>query len=127
MRKIVMTIIPSVNQTQVLVTEGPDELMRSMLPAPYLINYDTALPQLAIAVAQCFDARIRVVVCAAAPENLCCLGLTDDLGRGRHSVFHEVEVVDHEAAYRGQCLRGVGDFRYAHHVRRLALSTGGRQ
>ncbi len=126
MREIVMTVIPLVSQTQVLVTEGPHELMRSILPAPYLINYDTALPQLAIAMAQCFDVKIRVVVCAAAPASLSCLGLTDDLGRGRHSVFYEVEAVDHAAARDGQCLRGVGDFRYAHRVRRLALSVGGR-
>jgi hypothetical protein len=46
-----------------------------------------------------------------AREAGCCLGLTDQLGVGVHSLFFDVEVRDRRARRRrGQRIRGVGDF-----------------
>lgn len=126
MSRIVMTLIPKVSQIQVLVTKGSTELMRAKLPSANLINYERAVPQLVIGLAQCLDEKIHIVVCAAAPVSLSYLGFTDGLGRGLNSVFYEVQVVE-PISRCDDILRGVGDFRYAHRIRRMAMAMEARK
>ena len=127
MRDIVVTILPRFAGTQLLVTEGDDELLRAVLPAPDRIEYRSrAAPTLLEGLCQWLDSRLRVVLFADAPYNSFCLGLTDELGRGEVTVYYEVEVVSPRLE-RHPVLRlgGVDDFRLVHRLRRRALIERG--
>ena len=57
------------------------------------------------------DAKVHVVLSVDEREAGFCLGLTDEMGLGMHSVYFDVEVHDPRARRRrGQRIRGIGDF-----------------
>lgn len=120
----VVTIQPTATRTRVLMTVGPDELLRAELPSFDSLRNTDAATALLRALSLWMDARLCVALCAAHPEAYFNFNLTDELGAGARSVFYAVEVVAREPRQRGRRLRGVGDFR---ELRQLALlaSTGG--
>ncbi len=57
------------------------------------------------------DEKLRVVLSVDEREAGSCLGLTDEMGLGLHSIYFDVEVHDRRArGRRGQRIRGIGDF-----------------
>jgi hypothetical protein len=106
-----VVMIPSAARTRVLLTEGPDELLRAVLPPPSQLQYERAAITFLESLSLWLNAKLHVVLSVDAKEAGCCLGLTDELGCGVRSLFFDVEVRDRRARRRrGQRLRGVGDF-----------------
>lgn len=106
-----VVIIPSATRTRVLVSHGPDELLRAILPPPSAVHHERAAITLLQGLSLWFDAKLRVVLSVDGRETGFCLGLTDEMGLGVHSVYFDVEVHDRRARHRrGQRIRGVGDF-----------------
>lgn len=105
-------IAPSTTRTRVLVTEGPDELLRAVLPSPSQLQYERAVITFLESLALWLNAKLHVVLSVDAKEAGCCLGLTDELGVGVRSLFFDVEVRDRQARRRrpGRRIRGIGDF-----------------
>jgi hypothetical protein len=113
-----VVMIPSAARTRVLVTEGPDELLRAVLPSPSQLQYERATIGFLESLALWLNAKLHVVLSVDAKEAGCCLGLTDELGVGVRSLFFEVEVRDRRARRRrGQRIRGIGDFTDARQLR----------
>jgi hypothetical protein len=106
-----VVIVPSTTRTRVLVTEGPDELLRAVLPSPSQLRHERATTTFLEGLALWLDAKLHVVLSVDAKETGFCLGLTDELGVGMRSLFFDVEVRDRRARRRpGRRIRGVGDF-----------------
>jgi hypothetical protein len=105
-------IAPSATRTRVLVTEGPDELLRAVLPSPSQLQYERAVITFLESLALWLNAKLHVVLSVDAKEAGCCLGLTDELGVGVRSLFFDVEVRDRHVRRRrpGRRIRGIGDF-----------------
>jgi hypothetical protein len=113
-----VVLIPSAARTRVLVTAGPDELMRAILPSPSQQQYERATITFLEGLALWLNTKLHVVLSVDAKEAGCCLGLTDELGVGVRSLFFEVEVRDRRARRgRGQRIRGIGDFSDARQLR----------
>jgi hypothetical protein len=118
-----VVVIPSEARTRVLFTEGPDELLRAILPPPSQLQYERAVITFLESLALWVNAKLHVVLSVDAREAGCCLGLTDELGVGVRSLFFDVEVRDRRPRKRrGQRIRGIGDFA---DVRQLRLVPDG--
>jgi hypothetical protein len=106
-----VVLSPTAKWTRVLVTHGPDELLRAVLPAPSQVRHERSVPVFLEGLAMLFDARLHVVLSVDAREAGFCLGLTDEMGVGLHSLYYEVALVERGGRpRRGSRLRGVGDF-----------------
>jgi hypothetical protein len=106
-----VVIVPSATRTRVLVTEGPDELLRAVLPPSSQLQYERATITFLESLALWLNTKLHVVLSVDAKAAGCCLGLTDELGVGVRSLFFDVEVRDRRARRRpGRRIRGVGDF-----------------
>ena len=106
-----VVISPSTTRTRVLVTDGVDELLRAVLPSPSQLQYERATITFLEGLALWLNAKLHVVLSVDAKEAGCCLGLTDELGVGVHSLFFDVEVHDRSGRRRrAQRLRGVAEF-----------------
>lgn len=106
-----VVMVPTTTGTSALVSHGPDELLRALLPAPSKVRHERAVTTFLEGVSLWLDAKLRVVLCVDARAAGFCLGLTDEMGRGIRSVFYEVEVRELEARHRReQRIRGIGDF-----------------
>lgn len=111
MERYKVMLAPSETWTRVLVTYGPDEVLRAILPAPAQMRHERAAQTFLEALSLWLDVSLPVVLCADAREASFCLGLADELGVGLRSVFYRVEVVQAGARQRrGRRLRGIGDF-----------------
>jgi hypothetical protein len=109
--KYTVVIVPSSTRTRVLVTQGPDELLRAILPPPSSVHHERAAIALLQGLSLWLDAKLHVVLSVDDREAGFCLALTDEMGLGMRSVFFDVEVHDPRARRgRGQRIRGVGDF-----------------
>lgn len=107
--KIVLS--PTAKWTRMLVSHGPDELLRAILPSPRGMRHERAAATVLEGLSLWFDTTLHVVLSVDAQEAPCCLGLTDELGIGTQSVFYRVEVVERGGRRRrGTRIRGVGDF-----------------
>jgi hypothetical protein len=121
MERYTLAVAPSTRWIRLLLTHGPDEIFRALLPPSRSIRQDRVLPMMIEALAQWVDAPIHVVLSAAAQDVSFCLGLTDELGCGTRSLFYDVEVVERGARRRrGTRIRGIGDFT---DLRQLHLVT----
>jgi hypothetical protein len=109
-----LTIVPRSLDTQILMTEGPDDLLMARL-APVKPNHHHrwAAPMLLQALSTWQDRTVRVVLSAEREDYLYSLGLSEGLGLGEHALHYIVDVVDPSVARRGRRLRGLGDFRDA--------------
>jgi hypothetical protein len=120
--KYTVVMIPSATRTRVLLTQGPDELLRALLPSPSQMRHERAAITFLEGLALWLDAKLHVVLSVDAREAGFCLGLTDEMGIGMRSVFFDVEVHDRARRRRGQRMRGVGDFA---ELRQLRLVPDG--
>ena len=106
-----VVMFPSATRTRVLVSHGPDELLRAILPAPSSVHHERAARAFLEGLSLWLDAKLHVVLCVDEREAGCCLALTDEMGIGMRSVYFDVEVRDRRAhRRRGQRIRGIGDF-----------------
>jgi hypothetical protein len=107
---ITVTIKATSAETELLVKQGPDEMMIARLGAPRWAD-QRALPALMEALALWFQSRVCIVLCAASEEVASSTGLVDGLGCGLGMLHFEVEVVLPGDRRRGVRLRGLGNLR----------------
>jgi hypothetical protein len=93
-------MIPSAARTRVLLMEGPDELLRAVLPPPSQLHYERAAITFLESLALWLNTNVHVVLSVDEKEVGCCLGLTDELGVGVRSLYFDVEVRDRRARRR---------------------------
>jgi hypothetical protein len=105
-----LMLAPSSRWTRALLTHGPDELLRAILPPPSLLRHERAATVFVESLALWLDTALPVVLSVAERDAPSCLGLTDELGVGRQSVYYRVEVSSPAVRRRGTRIRGVGDF-----------------
>lgn len=111
METIQVVLSPSARWTRVLVRQGPDELLRAILPAPSRVRHERAVMTFLEGLSLWLDATLPVVLSVDARQASFCLGLTDELGLGARSVYYRVEVSERgRRQRRGTRIRGVGDF-----------------
>lgn len=114
-----LTVVPSRARTRLLLTQGPDELMRAVLPPPEQVQHERAARTLIEGLSLWLDRPLHVALCASESQSSFCLGLTDEMSVGVRGLFYRVDVVEpRRERPRGQRLRGVGDFA---DLRQLAL------
>jgi hypothetical protein len=119
MDELVMTISATARETRILLTQGPDEVMKARLRAVAKPAHRFAGPMLCEAMALWHDQRVRAVVSAESEEILFALGLCEGLGVARATLHYVVEpLILDEPRRRGQRLVGLGDFRGEHRLRR---------
>jgi hypothetical protein len=116
-----VVLSPSTSWTRVLVSQGPDELLRALLPPPSRLRHERAVMTFLEGLSLWLDETLPVVLSVDAQQASFCLGLTDELGIGIRSVYYRVEVSERgRRRRRGTRIRGVGDFgdlRQLHLVR----------
>ena len=113
--KVVMS--PSAKWTRVVVSHGPDEWLRAVLPPPSQVRHERSARVFLEGLALLFDTRLHVVLSVDAREAGFCLGLTDELGVGLRSLYYEVEVIERGARRRrGSRLRGVAALAALRHL-----------
>jgi hypothetical protein len=121
MDELVMTITATSRETRVLLTQGPDEVMKARLRTVTTPAHRFAGPMLCEAMALWHDKRVRAVVSAESEEVLFALGLCDGLGIARATLHYVVEpLFMDEPPRRGQRLSGLGNFRGEHRLRKGA-------
>ena len=101
---------PSSKWTKVLLTHGPDELLRALLPPPSQVRHERAAATFLESLSLWLDTTLRVVLSVDAQESGFCLGLTDEMGVGARSVFYCVEVVERGRGRRRGTRIRLGDF-----------------
>ena len=119
MDELVMTISATSRETRVLLTQGPDEVMKARLRAVATPAHRFAGPMLCESMALWHDRRVRAVVSAESEDVLFALGLCDGLGVARATLHYVVQpLFMDEPPRRGQRLCGLGNFRGEHRLRR---------
>ncbi len=112
MSKPSLWVKPATAATRLLLTRGPDELLRAALPAARA-THPRAAAALCEALSLWVQEPLSVVLCVDGRDSSSELGLCDALGLGDRTVHYEVEVMD-----RARRRRGLGSFR---DLRQLAL------
>ena len=114
-----LLLSPSSKWTKVLLTHGPDELLKALLPPPSQVRHERAAMTLIEGLSLWLDTTLPVALCVDARDAGFCLGLTDEMGVGIRSVFYRVEVTEPEDVRRRRGIRipGVGDFRDLNQLR----------
>jgi hypothetical protein len=97
---ITVAIAATDDETRLLATRGPREVLRARLASPSFAHRWT-LPLLLESLALGWQQRLRVVLCAESEALSSALQLTDDLGLPRATLFYDVEVLE--------SIDGVGD------------------
>ena len=88
---ITVAIAATFEETRLLATRGPREVLRARLgPRPHRWAMRLLLESLALA----WQQPLRVVRCAESEALSSAWQLTDDLGLGRGTLFYEVELLD---------------------------------
>jgi hypothetical protein len=108
-----LTIVPREQETRILMTEGPDDVLVARLRPVTAAHHRWAAPMLLEALSHWQGRPLRVVLSAESEDYLYSLGLCDGLGLGVSALHYAVDIVDPREARRGRRLRGVGDFRDA--------------
>jgi hypothetical protein len=107
--KVVLS--PSAKWTRVLVSHGPDELLRAILPPPSQVRHERTAATFLESLALWLDTTLPVVLSVDARDASFCLGLTDEMGVGARSIYYRVEVSERGGRRRrGTRIHGVGDF-----------------
>jgi hypothetical protein len=111
MEPYTVLIYSSATRTRVLLTRGPDELLRGSLPYPPRVWDERSMPVFLEGLALLLDSAVRVVLSVDERQAALCLGLTDEMGLGRRSLFYRVEVITRPVRRpRGKRIRGIGNF-----------------
>jgi hypothetical protein len=88
---ITVAIAARYEETRLLATSGPREVLRARLgPRPHRWATPLLLESLALG----WQQPLRVVLCAESAALSSGLQLTDDLGLGRSTLFYEVELIE---------------------------------
>jgi len=111
-----VTIVRENTRTRLLLSLGPDKLLRAVLPPGRRQRHKRAAAALIEGLSLWLDSPLCVVLCADAKDASLCLGLADELGRGERALFFEVEVAPRRALAHGVRLSVVGDFRLLHQL-----------
>ena len=120
-----VVITPTAIRTRALVSHGPDELLRTLLPSPSQVRHERAAITFLEGLSLWLDAKLHVVLSVDEREAGFCLGLTNEMGIGLRSVFFEVEVHNRRArGRRGQRIRGIGDFADLRQLHLLRVLDG---
>jgi hypothetical protein len=120
---IVATIVPTREHTDLLVTDGPHEVLKARLRTGASIHR-CALRNLLEGLSLWFQQPLRVVLSAECNSMWESLGLTDGMGFGDSNLYYEVEVVPPDIQRRrGHRIRGLGSFSHARRALRLAVSS----
>jgi hypothetical protein len=115
-----VTLATAATRTRLLVTVGPDEVLRARLPHLDQVRNERAVRTLLEGLSLWLDQRLCVVLSADGWEDYYRLELADELGVGARSVHYAVEVVERRRRCRGTRIRGLGDFRELHQLALLA-------
>jgi hypothetical protein len=119
---IVATIVPSRQQTEVLVMDGPHEVLKARLPTS-VEAHRSALRTVLEGLSLWYQQPLRVVLSADCSSMWESLGLTDAFGYGYATLYYTVEVVPpHHQRSRGRRIQGLGNFRQARRTLRLAVA-----
>lgn len=110
METITMTIAPERERTRLLMTCGPQELLRAILGPPSLAH-PRAAATLLEGLSLWYQRPLSVVLCVDSSSDSSGLGLCDGLGFGQRAVHYEVGIAVREPRRRNVRLGGVGDFR----------------
>jgi hypothetical protein len=90
---ITVAIAATYEETRLLATRGPREVLRARLASPSRAHR-WAMPLLLESLALGWQQPLRVVLCAESEALSSGLQLTDDLGLGRSTLFYEVELLE---------------------------------
>jgi hypothetical protein len=110
MSQYTVMLSSSASRTRLLLLDGPDELMRAVLPPGHLLRQRRAASALLEGLALWLDARLSVVLSADEGEASYYLDLVDDLGQPVRGLYFEVRMVERRARRRPRRLGGVSDF-----------------
>jgi hypothetical protein len=106
-----VVIAPTTQWTRILVSDGPDEILRAILPPPSQVRHQRAAATLLEGLSLWLDATLSVVLCVDAQQAPFCLGLSDEMGIGADRVFYRVAVSERgRRRRRGARIRGIGAF-----------------
>ncbi len=83
--------VPSGTRTRLVVTQGPRQGARAVLPPLMHVRHGRAVTTLPKGLALWLDAPVRVALCAGASGTTSWLGLTDARGSGTRGLIHEVQ------------------------------------
>lgn len=86
-----LLLVPSGTRTRLVLTQGPRQGLRAVLPPLTHVRHGRAVTTLLEGLALWLDAPVRVALCADASGTTYWLGLTDARGSGTRGVFHEVQ------------------------------------
>jgi hypothetical protein len=118
-----LVVFPTAKWTRLLLTLGPDELLRAILPSPPLVRHARAATTLLEGLSMWLDTALPVVLSADDEDFGFRLNLTDEMGLGAKSLYYHVEVAERARRQRrGKRIRGVADFS---DLRQLRLVTDG--
>src|SRR6185436_17936547 len=87
-----VVIVPSMTRTRVLVTEGPDELLRAVLPSSSQLQHERATITFLESLALWLNAKLHVLLSVGAKGEGFCLGLTQETGIGVRALYADVEI-----------------------------------
>jgi len=90
---ITVAIAATLDETRLLATRGPYEVLRARL-APPSYGHRWTMPLLLESLALGWQEPLRVVLYAECPALSSALQLTDDLGLGRSTLFYQVELLE---------------------------------
>src|SRR5512132_370293 len=109
MDKLVMTIAATANETRILLTQGPDAVLKARLRAVATPAHRFAGPMLCEAMALWHDQRVHAVVSAESEDILFALGLCD-MARELGWEAGRVLVFDDDLGTSGAAAAGRQDF-----------------
>ena len=108
---ITVAIAATYEETRVLATRGPREVLRARLASPSFAHRWT-MPLLLESLALGWQQPVRVVLCAECEALSYAWQLTDDLGLESRTLFYEVELLEPRAgAGRHEGWGGFDDLR----------------
>ena len=90
--KPLVKLVSSATRTRVVMTRGPERLLRANLPPLSQVKHERAVTSLLDALSMWVDEALCVALSAADLESCFRLGLTDEMYAGARSVFYAVEV-----------------------------------
>jgi hypothetical protein len=101
---------PTARWTRLLVSHGPDELLRAIWPPPAQVRRARTASTLLEGLSLSRGTQLDVVLSVDAPWAGFCPGPTSELGAGDRSMFRRVEAAGRgRRRRRGPRIPGVGD------------------
>lgn len=117
MDTITLTMAPEPHRNRLLMTAGPNEILRAILGPPGE-THPRAAATLLEGLSLWYQCPLNVVLCGDDGWNSSALGLCDALGFGKRTLHYEVGIAIQERHQKRNRLGGIGDFRS---LRRMAM------